>query len=329
MDEHDRAIVEGQRALALGASIDAVDLQAVAQNYLGMVYADMGDYRQTLDFSRRAIALLTGEFLYERLGQALLPALLSRGQGALSLAELGSFTEGRSMVEDALRLAEAVAQPYQIASTRRYVGLVYRRHGDFHKAISVLEQCLALSQSVNISRFFPLIASTLGAAYAIVGRVAEALPLLNQVLERVATGSRVIFHALVLTELSEALLLVGRVDEASALAERLFELSRTHTGRGYQAHALRLLGDVAVRRDPPAVDQAAAHYHQALALAEELGMRPLVAHCHRGLGLLYATIGQQEQARIALSAAVDLYQAMEMTFWLPETEAALAQVEGQ
>jgi len=58
-------------------------------------------------------------------------------------------------------------------------------------------------------------------------------------------------------------------------------------------------------------------------------MRPLQAHCRRGLGTLYATTGQREQARTELSAAVDLYQAMEMTFWLPETEAALAQVEGQ
>ena len=58
-------------------------------------------------------------------------------------------------------------------------------------------------------------------------------------------------------------------------------------------------------------------------------MRPLQAHCHRGLGTLYATMGQQEQARTALSTAVDMYPAMEMTFWLPETEAALAQVEGR
>ena len=72
---------------------------------------------------------------------------------------------------------------------------------------------------------------------------------------------------------------------------------------------------------------AAAHYRQALALAEELGMRPLQAHCHRGLGTLYATIGQQEQARAELSAAIVLYRAMDMTFWLPQTEAALAQVE--
>ena len=57
-------------------------------------------------------------------------------------------------------------------------------------------------------------------------------------------------------------------------------------------------------------------------------MRPLQAHCHRGLGMLYAMTGQREQARTALSTAIEMYRAMEMTFWLPETEAALAQVEG-
>jgi hypothetical protein len=56
-------------------------------------------------------------------------------------------------------------------------------------------------------------------------------------------------------------------------------------------------------------------------------MRPLQAHCHRGLGRLYATTGQREQAHAALSAAIALYRTMGMTFWLPETEATLAQVE--
>ena len=79
--------------------------------------------------------------------------------------------------------------------------------------------------------------------------------------------------------------------------------------------------------DPPEVEQAEAHYRQALALADELGMRPLQAHCHRGLGTLYATTGQREQARTALSTAIEMYRDMEMTFWLPETEAALAQVD--
>jgi tetratricopeptide (TPR) repeat protein len=172
-----------------------------------------------------------------------------------------------------------------------------------------------------------LTASILSAAYALAGRAAEALPLLDQVLERVATGRLLLLHTLALTELSEACLLVGRVDEASALAERLLDLSRTHTGRGYQAHACRLLGEVAMHREPPDLHQAEAHYRQALALAEELGMRPLQAHCHLGLGTLYARIGQRQLAHAELSAAIDLYHAMEMTFWLPQAEAALAQVE--
>ena len=75
---------------------------------------------------------------------------------------------------------------------------------------------------------------------------------------------------------------------------------------------------------PPEVEQAEAHYRQALALAEELGMRPLQAHCHRGLGTLYGRVGRAEQARAALSTAIALYRAMEMTFWLPQAEAALA-----
>ena len=58
-------------------------------------------------------------------------------------------------------------------------------------------------------------------------------------------------------------------------------------------------------------------------------MRPLQAHCYLGLGSLYSQTGQAERARAALAAAIDLYRAMEMTFWLPQAEAALAQVEGR
>jgi hypothetical protein len=82
-----------------------------------------------------------------------------------------------------------------------------------------------------------------------------------------------------------------------------------------------------MHHNPPEVEQAAIHYHQALALAEELSMRPLQAHCHRCLGRLYAATGQWELARAELSTAIEMYEAMEMTFWLPETEAWLAQVK--
>jgi hypothetical protein len=123
-------------------------------------------------------------------------------------------------------------------------------------------------------------------------------------------------------------MLAGRLEEAYALVERALAHARAYQERGHEAYALRLLGEIAARRDPPASDQAEAHYHQALTLADALGMRPLQAHCHRGLGTLYLTTGQQEQAQAELSTTMALYRAMDMTFWLPQAEAALARVSG-
>jgi hypothetical protein len=57
-------------------------------------------------------------------------------------------------------------------------------------------------------------------------------------------------------------------------------------------------------------------------------MRPLQAHCHLGLGTLYSRVGRVRQARAALFAAIELYRAMDMTFWLPQAEATLVQIGG-
>jgi tetratricopeptide (TPR) repeat protein len=129
--------------------------------------------------------------------------------------------------------------------------------------------------------------------------------------------------------LGEAYLLAGRLEEAHRQAGDALQRSRDLKQRGYEAHALHLLGEIAMHREPAEVEPADTYYHQACTLAEELGMRPLQAHCHRGLGTLYAKIGQAEQARTALAASIALYRDMDMTLWLPETEAALAQVEGR
>jgi tetratricopeptide (TPR) repeat protein len=152
------------------------------------------------------------------------------------------------------------------------------------------------------------------------------VPLLSQALEQATATELIATRALCSLSIGEAHLAAGRLEEAHALAERTLALARTHQERGNQAYALRLLGDIAAHHDPPDAAPAEAHYRQALALADELGMRPLQAHCHRGLGTLYATTGQREQARAELSIASTLYQAMDMTFWLPQAEAALAQV---
>jgi hypothetical protein len=100
------------------------------------------------------------------------------------------------------------------------------------------------------------------------------------------------------------------------LGQRALEFSCEHKERGHEAWVLRLHGEIAAHREPSEVEPAEEYYRQALALVDALGMRPLVAHCHRDLGTLYAKLGQQEPARTGLSAVIELFRLMEMTLWL-------------
>jgi tetratricopeptide (TPR) repeat protein len=233
------------------------------------------------------------------------------------------------MAAEGLRIAETINNPINLIDACQMVSLLYLRWGDMHRAIPMLERALGLCQDWHVPLFFPWVAAALGLAYTRAGRVDAGLVLVEQGVEQEVTRGRPQSLPLVVTQLSEAYLLAGHLEEARQRAAQAVALTRQYQFRGQQAWALRLLGESTARQASPEVASAAVHYRQALALAEELGMRPLQAHCHRGLGTLYATIGQQEQARTALSTAIAMYQSMDMTFWRPETEAALAQVEGR
>jgi tetratricopeptide (TPR) repeat protein len=142
-----------------------------------------------------------------------------------------------------------------------------------------------------------------------------------------ATATAMASHqALCRLSLGEVQMLAGHLEEAQTLAEQALALTRAHQERGNQAYALRLLGDIAALQDPLKAELAEGYFRQALALADALGMRPLQAHCHLGLGTLYAKTVMREAARAELATAMELYRAMDMTFWLPQAEAALAQV---
>ena len=77
--------------------------------------------------------------------------------------------------------------------------------------------------------------------------------------------------------------------------------------------------------DPVEACRSDDYYRAALSQGEELGMRPLQAHCRLGLGTVYTKQGLKDRARDELSAAVALYREMGMTFWLPQAEARLAE----
>jgi class 3 adenylate cyclase/tetratricopeptide (TPR) repeat protein len=322
---HDNALEAVQRALAIATALEDFDLKVAVWHYMGVIAHALGDYRRAIEVLGWNVAALRGDLLQARCGLPGFPAVLSRAWLARTLVEQGEFATGIAYGEEGLRIAEVVDHPYSRLMACSGVGYLYLCQGALHKASAILEQGLGLCQAMHIPIVFPFFAMSLGSVYALAGRVAEALPLLEQALTQTVTQ---VWHAAFATHLGEGYMLANRMDEALSQAERALESSRHYRQRGLEAYALHLLGEIAAHREPPDVEPAEHHYRQALALAEELGMRPLVAHCHRGLGTLYAKTGQREQARTALSTAIEMYTSMEMTFWLPQTEAALAQVEG-
>jgi tetratricopeptide (TPR) repeat protein len=325
LGDYGQAIAAARRALALATAGGDVILQALANLYIGLGYAARGDYRQAIDCLRQTVASVDGAWHHERFGQLFLPAVTSRVCLAVCHAELGMLAEGRALGAEGLRIAEAVVHPGSLMWAYLEIGLLSVRQGDLRRATSLLEQAMGICHEVDLSGWRSPIAAALGAAYTLGGRVADGMSLFTPALEGSAATSAS-YQTLCRLSMGEAQARAGRLEEAHVCAEGVLAYARTHQARGSQAYALRLLGDIAAWREPPEIEPAEAHYQQALALADELGMRPLVAHCHLGLGTLYARIGRREQARTALSAAIALYRAMEMTYWLPQAEIALAQV---
>jgi hypothetical protein len=52
-------------------------------------------------------------------------------------------------------------------------------------------------------------------------------------------------------------------------------------------------------------------------------MRPLIAHCHLGLGKLYRHTGKRAQAEERVATATTMYRDMGMTYWLEKAEAEI------
>jgi len=326
LGDYDNAIEFGQRGRAIAMAVRDFPLQVMANAYLGQVHHAVGEYRQAIDFLRQNVASLAGNLRYARFQGRTSPAVISYARLIWCLADLGAFAEGIPLGEEGIRIAEVFDTPYERVVAYNAAGYLWLRKGDLSKAIFILERGLHLCQEAHIHDLLPRNASALGASHALSERLAVALPLLEHGMEQAASTGNMGSHALWLASLGEAYLFAGRQADALALTERALALTRTHKERGSEAYTLQILGAVHAHCDPSDAEGAERHYRQALALADELGMRPLQAHCYLGLGSLYARMDQREQARTVLTTAIDLYRAMDMTFWLPQAEAALAQV---
>jgi len=305
-----------ESAQVIAEPLSDFSLRVGSNFYVGTVCLTSGDYRQAEKVLRKVVQLVDGERQGDRCGLAALPAAMARGYSTWALTELGAFDDGITLGEEGVRIAEAFDHPYSRIVASWGPAYLHRTRGQLDQAARLLEPALALCHDWNLPVLSPITAGFLGSVYALSGRLTEGLLLLEQGQEAFES-----FRTPIVAQMGEACLLADRIDDAVTFAGRALRLARERGQRGYEAWALHLLGEIAAHPGSLNSGDSEGHYRAALALAGELGMRPLVAHCHHGLGKLYRRMGQREQAHGHLTTATPMYREMNMRYWLEQAEA--------
>jgi tetratricopeptide (TPR) repeat protein len=255
---------------------------------------------------------LEGDLRYERFGTPGIPLAISGAHLAGVHSQLGRFDEAIGHAEVAVQIAEVADHPWTL-----HTGLLNSRSGPPPSRGSPTRDAGPRA----MPRPLPVIAATLGAAYALAGRADEALSLVAGAVEEFRRRPLHTRSARILLCAGMTYLSAGRIDEAASHAREALALTRRLGARASEAHALCLAGDVA---STGGAEDAEGYYCEALAVAGELGMRPLVAHCHLGLAKLYRRTGGRQEAQEHLTTATTMYGEMDMRFWLKEAAAEMA-----
>jgi tetratricopeptide (TPR) repeat protein len=310
-----------ERARAVGEAIGDLVAQIGANTNLGLNAYSAGDYRRAQPFQERILQLIPPERVRERFGRALLPAVNALSNLAVVQAQRGHFEEAVRHVRAAIALAEEVGHPYSVAVACWNAGRVHTLRGDIAQAGTPLSRARSLSQELTIGFLIPAVSLELSALAILEGRAKDALGLVPPAQAAIQNGLEW-WEALAELRLGEALFASGRVDESCAAATRTLDLARERGEQGHEAWTLRLLGEIAAESHVAATGEAGGYYRQALTLAERLDMRPLVAHCHLGLGTFYRRGGDPATGQEHLITAATMYREMGMTLWLEKADAA-------
>ncbi len=323
--DHAAAAAAGERArVILGSQGDALPERTTASFQLGLTYHAQGRYRSAVQLLAEAGTALRAapHDQHLRVSDTRLPNML--GWHAFCLSRLGEFEEAVARGTEAVALAESpgfVAHPISLVNALWGLGGTYVVRGEVSRAIPLLERGRAISLEREVALLLGWHGATLGYAYALQGRTIQALPLIEAAIAHLQATGRITQMARQRCLLAEAHLLGGRPDDARKAVEDALELARRYGERGNEAEALRVLGECAAAGARPDLTTTRRSLEQALALAEELEMRPLVAHCHLGLARLSRRAGERQQAQEHLATATSMYREMEMRFWLEQAEA--------
>jgi tetratricopeptide (TPR) repeat protein len=323
LGELDEGLASGAHALEIAGRLGDLRLGIIATSFLEQVHSFRGEYERVVELATANLTALPADWVYENLVWTAPVSVYDRGWLVRSLAQLGRFDEAAPYAAESIRLAEATQHANTIGFAYSVAGALHIHRGDWAQARSLIEHTIAVLRTVNLVNLLGGLALS---AWVLAqhGETSEALNRLRESeqliegLREVGPGTRGAYHAL-----GRACLLLGRPDEARSLGNRGVGVNQCQPGLA--AHARHLLGDVATHPDQFDAERGEDEYRQALALAEPRGMRPLVAHCHLGLGKLYRRTGRRQEADEHLTTATTMYREMDMQFYLEQAEAARLQ----
>ncbi|HEV8306320.1 MAG TPA: adenylate/guanylate cyclase domain-containing protein [Methylomirabilota bacterium] len=323
--EPDRAIEYGQRCLTMRGPGQDLSLQALARRYMGHSYHAQGQYALAESILKENLAVLEAEGG----GDAVADPISYVGSCAwlaFSLIELGDFDAAQTYVTRAQKVADPSQQAYSQAIAWTLAGLLWVRRGYFEAAVPPLERSLEACREKHLTVWQPIPSSLLGLTLTRLGRAADGLPLLEEGVKLSEEVGIRAYLALWSGQLAEGLFLAGQTEQAGIAAQGALDLALAHRERGHQAWALRLLGEIASHREPPATESAEAYYLQAVGLAQELQMRPLLALSDLGLSRLYRLMENRPKAEEHLTRATALLCDMDMRYWVREAWAELREI---
>ena len=323
MGDLDAAITVGERAVAIARRLGDPQLQIVANSHLGPAFGALGDHRRAVEILTESVDRLLDDSIQDAMGTTGLLSVFCRIYLVCCLAELGEFGAATAYGEEGIRIAETANHLYSLAFACYGVGTLFLRIGDLRRSISLLERGLALCRAANLPLMFPLFGTSLGAAYSFAARSTEAVILLEDTEREAVAMKRMGGHAMLLVRLGETYLRVGRAGDALSCAWRALHLSRAHKEHGHEAYAIRLLAELGSSGDSPDLEKSETFYREAIALAERLGMRPLLAECQLGLGQRHLLAGLRSNAEQLLRTALASFQALGMPFWLARAQEEL------
>jgi class 3 adenylate cyclase/tetratricopeptide (TPR) repeat protein len=318
------ALDAAERSLTVGESLGDRKVSLVAALSAGEIYRALGDFRRACSYLTRGVELIEAKDAQSLQGQVGLPSVRARSHLAWTLAELGDFVGAHQAAEEGLRLADAAKHAYSVAHACLGLGGTRLRQGEFVAAIPILVRGLAASEQIPLLR--PPIAADLGVARARAGNIAEGLGHLHAAIEGAQAMGRLSRLSLIIVKCGEVHLLVGEPDKAERLAAEALRFAVEQKERGNEAYARHLVAEIHGARRTISASTTERASVDALALAAELGMRPLAARCHASLGLLMLRTGRQDEAQHHLETALEMFREMAMRFWLDKLEVDRAEL---